>query len=66
MPSKVKINLSELLADIEIAPPISITGISDDSRSIEKGNVFFACKGQSSHGLDFIESVLAAGAIAVI
>ena len=66
MPSKVKINLSELLADIEIAPPISITGISDDSRSIEKGNVFFACKGQNSHGLDFIESALAAGAIAVI
>ena len=66
MSSKVKINLSELLFDITIAPPISITGISDDSRSIKKGNVFFACKGENSHGLDFLESVLMVGAIAII
>ena len=63
---KVKINLSELLSGIAIAPPIPMTGISDDSRNIKKGNIFFACHGETYHGLNFLESVIKNGAIAVI
>ena len=63
---KVKINLSELLSGIAIAPPIPVTEISDDSRNIKKGDIFFACQGETYHGLNFLESVIKNDAIAVI
>ena len=66
MPSKKKLNLRELLSGIKIAPPIELDEICDDSRYLKKGDVFFACQGLNSHGLDFIESAVDSGAVAVI
>jgi len=66
MPSKKKLNLRELLSGIKIAPPIKLNDICDDSRDLKEGDVFFACQGLNSHGLDFIESVVDSGVVAVI
>lgn len=43
-----------------------VGGISADSRSIEPGDVFFACAGASSHGLDYLDQALQSGAVAVV
>ena len=61
-----KRNLSELLSGIKDAPSTKITGICDDSRNIKKGDVFFAFQGDISHGMDYLEIVIEAGAAAII
>lgn len=45
---------------------IIITGLAVDSRKVEKGNLFFALKGQKSDGGRFVEQAKAAGAVAVL
>tara|TARA_Y100000768_G_scaffold137072_1_gene102022 strand:- start:9251 stop:10744 length:1494 start_codon:yes stop_codon:yes gene_type:complete len=59
-------NLKDLLSGITDAPSIKYNNICDDSRYIDKGNVFFAVKGLSSDGCDFIESAINSGACAVV
>ena len=59
-------NLQELLKGITKAPALNITGLSDDSRQIEKGNIFIACQGKTYHGLDFVNEALQSGAKAVL
>ena len=59
-------NLKDLLYGIKDAPPIKYNNICDDSRYVNKGTVFFAIKGLSSDGCDFIESAINSGACAVI
>ena len=59
-------NLKDLLYGIKDAPPIKYNNICDDSRYVNKGTVFFAVKGLSSDGCDFIESAINSGACAVI
>ena len=59
-------NLKDLLYGIKDAPPIKYNDICDDSRYVNKGTVFFAIKGLSSDGCDFIESAINSGACAVI
>ena len=44
------------------ALPADVTGISIDSRSIGKGEAFFAIKGDNRDGHDFVEAALKAGA----
>ena len=61
-----KRNLSELLSGIKDTPSTKITGICDDSRNIKKGDVFFAFQGDISHGMDYLEIVIEAGAAAII
>ena len=61
-----KLSLKALLEGISDSPEIEITGISADSRKLEPGFAFFACKGEANHGLDFIGHAEAAGAAAVI
>ncbi len=54
-------------ADKSANLPGEITGISIDSRSIAKGDAFFAIQGDNRDGHDFVEAALAAGAgLAVI
>ncbi len=65
MKSKVH-NLKDLLSGIVDAPIIEYNNICDDSRYVNKGTVFFALKGLSSHGCDFIESAINSGACAVV
>ena len=59
-------NLQELLKGIAKAPSLDITGLSDDSRQIEKGNIFIAYQGKTYHGLDFVNEALQSGAKAVL
>jgi UDP-N-acetylmuramoyl-L-alanyl-D-glutamate--2,6-diaminopimelate ligase len=59
-------DLRQLLQGMADAPAIELHGISDDSRTVRKGDAFFALQGDRSHGLDYLEKVLEAGAAAVI
>ena len=59
-------NLKDLLFGITDAPPIKYNNICDDSRYVNKGTVFFAVKGLSSDGCDFIEPAINSGACAVV
>lgn len=47
-------------------PEIAFRGISTDSRSIEKGNLFVALKGAQFDGHDYLEIVLKKGAAGVL
>ena len=59
------ITLDSLLEGIADAPAIPVSGISADSRTLRPGELFLACQGASSHGLDYLGKVVAAGAAAV-
>ena len=61
-----QMTLAELLRGMADAPAIPITGITDDSRELLAGNVFLACKGASSHGLDSLHQAVAAKVAAVV
>ena len=41
---------------------IPITGVSIDSRTIEKGDIFFALSGENFNGNDFIDDAIQKGA----
>ncbi len=45
---------------------VEITGITDDSRKVSKGNLFVAIKGLKSDGHDFIPQAIAKGAKVII
>ncbi|MEX2496719.1 MAG: UDP-N-acetylmuramoyl-L-alanyl-D-glutamate--2,6-diaminopimelate ligase [Woeseia sp.] len=59
-------SLRWLLNGIADAPPVAITGISADSRTVAKGDVFLACRGATNHGLTFTADVIASGAAAIV
>ena len=44
------------------APPAELSGISIDSRSIAKGEAFFAIQGDNRDGHDFVAAALTGGA----
>ena len=48
------------------APPAAITGISIDSRTILPGEAFFAIRGDSFDGHDFVTRALSAGAATAV
>jgi UDP-N-acetylmuramoyl-tripeptide--D-alanyl-D-alanine ligase len=48
------------------APAKAITGVSIDSRTLEKGEVFFAIKGDRVDGHDYVAKAIAAGAGAAV
>ena len=60
-----QMTLAELLRGMADAPEIPITGIADDSRELRTGNVFLACQGANSHGLDYLQQAVAANVAAV-
>ena len=66
MSNQHKLNLKDLLSGIIDAPPIAFNDICDDSRLVNKGDVFFALQGIESHGCDFIDSVIDSNAAAII
>jgi UDP-N-acetylmuramoyl-L-alanyl-D-glutamate--2,6-diaminopimelate ligase len=59
-------NLQILLQGMVDAPAIDISGIATDSRLLAKGYVFLACAGERTHGLDFTEQAVTAGAAAIV
>ncbi len=60
-----KKQLADLLAGFAAAPPIEICGIASDSRSLKPGDLFLACGGDNSHGLDYLGDAVTAGVAAV-
>lgn len=46
-------------------PPVTITGVSLDSRLVEKGDLYLAVGGASTHGIHFADAAVTAGAVAV-
>ena len=46
--------------------PASVTGISIDTRTLEKGELFFAIKGENSDGHDYVSAALERGAAACV
>ena len=62
---------SELLAATAVRTIITsadpeIGALSYDSRSVGRGDCFFAVRGESSDGHDFIDAAVKAGAAAVV
>lgn len=47
-------------------PDLYINGICNDSRAIDIGDLFMAYKGHSHNGVDYIQSAINAGAVAVL
>ena len=61
--------LSDLLdgiAWIDGVPDVAISGVAQDSREVADGYLFFALEGEQSHGLNYFDDVVAAGAVVVL
>ncbi len=62
--------LRDLLADVAVVPaPLAdrpVPGLALDSRAVRPGTVFFALRGANRHGLEFLDAVRTAGALAVV
>ncbi|MGH8150895.1 MAG: Mur ligase family protein [Steroidobacteraceae bacterium] len=59
--------LAQLTAGV-LDPPadIRVTGVTLDSRAVEPGGLFLACRGARHHGLAFADRAIAAGARAIL
>lgn len=57
--------IAELLRGFATAPALPLSGIASDSRKVGEGFLFLAVQGLTSHGLDFLDQAIAAGACAV-
>ena len=55
-----------LLAGVEGKLPLEATGIADDSRKVERGDLFIAVRGWNSDGHDFLEAAAQGGASVAI
>jgi UDP-N-acetylmuramoyl-L-alanyl-D-glutamate--2,6-diaminopimelate ligase len=55
-----------LLTDVRGTLPSEATGISDDSRTIERGGLFIAVRGSTSDGHDFLDAAASRGASCAI
>jgi len=69
MPAEIlipNITLEQLLQGMVEAPAIPLSGISSDSRNLAEGNLFIACQGKTSHGLEFLDQAIAAKVAAVV
>ena len=60
-----KPTLADLLQGFAAAPAIEISDISSDSRSLKPGDLFLACGGANSHGLDYVADAVTAGVAAI-
>ena len=64
--------LSDLLREISPAqvhgpiPSVAVTGIQEDSRLVQPGNLFVARTGTQTDGLRFIQQAKSRGAIAIV
>ncbi len=53
-------------ADGLSVPALKISGVTDDSRRVSPGDLFFAVRGETVDGRDFIDSALTDGAAAIV
>jgi len=59
------ITLSELLQGFADAPALPVSGIASDSRQLQRGFLFLACQGISSHGTDYLDQAVEVGVAAI-
>lgn len=63
-------SLGELARVLNVSIPntgeVSVIGVSDDSRSVEPGDLYVALPGTNAHGLDFEAQAHGRGAVAVL
>jgi len=62
-------SLDELLTGIEVigkVPAVAVNGMALDSRRLKQGDLFIACAGFRSHGLEYIDDAIANGAEVVL
>ncbi len=57
--------LAQLLRGYADADAVPVAGIASDSRQLQPGYLFLACKGMNSHGLDFLRQARDAKVCAV-
>jgi UDP-N-acetylmuramoyl-tripeptide--D-alanyl-D-alanine ligase len=57
---------SGLQAKLEGLPPSGVSGMSIDTRSLQKGDLFFALQGEARDGHTFVEAAFKAGAAAAV
>jgi UDP-N-acetylmuramoyl-L-alanyl-D-glutamate--2,6-diaminopimelate ligase len=61
--------LAELLqafAGDQVVPDLAVSGLADDSRQVQPGALFLACRGLHVHGLAHAAQAVANGAVAVL
>ena len=58
--------VEQVISTDEQIPKIDVNGLSLDSRTIEKGNLFIAIPGTNLDGHDYIQQAVTKGAVAVI
>ncbi len=51
---------------LEVVKGLGVTDLSIDSQRVAPGSLFMACRGQVSHGLDFMDDAIARGAVAIV
>jgi len=64
-----RMRLDALLPELAAGSPLAgleITGVTNDSRRVQPGDLFLACRGARHQGADFIPAAVAAGAVAVL
>jgi UDP-N-acetylmuramoyl-L-alanyl-D-glutamate--2,6-diaminopimelate ligase len=69
VPELNAISMIQLLNGIDVigdVPGIGVTGLSMDSRQVKPGDLFIACAGYQSHGLEYLDNAIANGAEAVL
>ena len=59
----IKILLSSV---IETSESFDVSGLSLNSKTLSKGDIFIALQGEKSHGADYIDSAIENGCIAVL
>jgi len=63
---RLKELLKGITAEVYLPLETKITGIAYDSRRIERGNIFVACKGYKDDGKNYVSQVLGKGAVAIV
>ncbi len=61
----INLSLATLLEGEDVVgdlPEVRITGLTMDSRQVAEGDLFLACAGHRSHGLDFLDEAIINGA----
>ncbi len=58
--------VAALDARVSGTPPLAVSGISIDTRSVKGGELFFAIAGETRDGHDFVRAAFAAGAAAAV
>jgi UDP-N-acetylmuramoyl-L-alanyl-D-glutamate--2,6-diaminopimelate ligase len=59
-------DLTKFLSVEEFTEDITFTGLTHDSRKVESGDLFLAIPGGTMHGANYVDDVIAKGAVAVL